>query len=163
MENTAENTHRHFSMIRAPRTLPDTCTVFPVLPPFYYETISTVSSSSVWWVAWCYRLTQHTLDSHLYLLSLSLQEPQRCLDLCEKFAKQYGVDVLFKQFNAIFLEPGKNVIPSLKRMDGFVNAFKYTNTVCALVFNLEYIYDPEDYSGFVNAIVTQIRNSIAAV
>ena len=88
---------------------------------------------------------------------------QRCLDLCEEFAKQFGVDVLFKQFNAIFLEPGENVILSLKRMDGFVNAFKYTNTVCALVFNLEYIYDPEDYSGFVNAIVTQIRNSIAAV
>ena len=50
-------------------------------------------------------------------------------------------------------------------MDGFVNVFKYTNKVCALVFNLEDIYDPEDYSGFVNAIVivTQIRNSIAVV
>ena len=37
MENTAEHKHAHFTMMTAPRTLPDTCTVFPGLPPFLLQ------------------------------------------------------------------------------------------------------------------------------
>ena len=82
--------------------------------------------------------------------------------MCEEIALQYGVVVVLKQFNYILLEPGTNVSPSLKEMEGFVNVFKYTNSVCALVFNLEDDVDEtENHIAFINAVVIEMRNRIA--
>ena len=67
--------------------------------------------------------------------SLSDQEPQQCLDLCAEIALRYGVVVIL---------------------------FKYTNSVCALVFNLEDDVDEtENHSAFINAVVMEMRNRIA--
>ena len=46
-------------------------------------------------------------------------------------------------------------------MEGFVNVFKYTDSVCALVFDLEDIYETVNYNAFINTVVTEIRNRIA--
>ena len=82
--------------------------------------------------------------------------------MCEEIALQYGVVVVLKQFNYIFLEPGENVSLTLKDMEGFVNVLKYTNSVCALVFNLEDDVDEtENHSVFINAVVMEMRNRIA--
>ena len=93
-----------------------------------------------------------------------VQEPQRCLDLCEKIARQYhGVDILFKQFNAIYFIPGRNVSPTLKEMEGFVNVFKYTDSVCALIFDLEDENETEDHHRFITSIIIGMRKRIASV
>ena len=48
-------------------------------------------------------------------------------------------------------------------MEENVSVFKYTNSVCAAVFDLEDMYETTDYDVFINAIVMEIRNRIAAV
>ena len=78
-----------------------------------------------------------------------------------KKSQWYGAEVLFRQFNALYLHNGPNAPCSLLDMEGFVNMFKYTNSVCAVVFDLEDMYATVEYTVFINAVVTEIRNRIA--
>ena len=89
------------------------------------------------------------------------QDPKHCLDMCEEIMQRYGAEVLFRQLNALYIHNGPNAPCSLLDMEGFVNVFKYTNSVCAVVFNLEGTYETVEYTVFINAVVMEIRNRIA--
>ena len=80
--------------------------------------------------------------------------------MIEEIMQRYGAMILFKQFNSLYVRDGPNAPCALLDMEGNVNVFKYTNSVCAAVFDLKDMYETTDYDVFVNAIVMEIRNRI---
>ena len=95
------------------------------------------------------------------ILLVFKQDPKHCLDMCEEIMQRYGAEVLFRQFNALYIHNSPIAPCSLLDMEGFINIFKYMNSVCAAVFDLEDMYKTVDYNDFINAVVTEIRNRIA--
>ena len=83
--------------------------------------------------------------------------------MIEEIMQRYGAMILFKQFNSLYVRDGPNAPCALLDMEGNVNVFKSTNSVCATVFDLEDMCEAMDYTVFINAIVMEIRNRIAVV
>ena len=81
--------------------------------------------------------------------------------MIEEIMQRYGLIILSRQFNSLYVRDGPNAPCALLDMEGNVNVFKYTNSVCAAVFDLEDMYETTDYNVFLNAIVMEIRNRIA--
>ena len=83
--------------------------------------------------------------------------------MIEEIIQRYGLMILSRQFNSLYVRDGPNAPCALRDMEGNVNVFKYTASVCAAVFDLEDFDETTDYDMFVNAIVMEIRNRIAVV
>ena len=83
--------------------------------------------------------------------------------MIEEIIQRYGLMILSRQFNSLYVRDGPNAPCALRDMEGNVNVFKYTGSVCAAVFDLEDFDETTDYDMFVNAIVMEIRNRIAVV
>ena len=81
--------------------------------------------------------------------------------MIEEIMQRYGVMILCRQFNSLYVRDGPTAPCALLDMKGNVNVFKYTGSVCAAVFDLEDFYETTDYDVFVNAIVMEKRNRIA--
>ena len=90
-----------------------------------------------------------------------VQDPKQCLDMIEEIMQRYGLMILSRHFNSLYVRDGPTAPCALLEMEGNVNVFKYTNSVCAAVFDLEDFDETTDYDVFVNAIVMEIRNRIA--